>query len=37
MVFKLFGLVKGMVFKPFGLVKGLVIVGSHLTGSLTKN
>ena len=37
MVFKLFGLAKGMVFKPFGLVKGLVIVGSHLTGSLTKN
>ena len=26
MVFKPFGLVKGMVFKLFGLVKGLVIV-----------
>ena len=24
MVFKPFGLVKGMVFKPFGLVKGMV-------------
>ena len=24
MVFKPFGLVKGMVFKPFGLVKGIV-------------
>ena len=43
MVFKPFGLVKGMVFEPFGLVEGLVIletwssIGSHLTGSFTKD
>ena len=43
MVFKPFGLVKGMGFKPFGLVAGLVIIenwssiGSRLTRSLTKD
>ena len=43
MVFKPFGLVKGMVFMPFGLVQGLVIIenwfsiGSHSTGSFTKD
>ena len=37
MVFKPFGLVKGMVFKPFGLVEGMVFKPGFGLGSLTKD